>query len=111
LVHQLLPRGRRVGIMTVNAGSLTQEHLDGAGIGGDIPLALAGMETEKEFTRVLLGNEMVLDVEACREEHVRAARRPGPDHPHIGAILLEGPNMPPHTPDIQLATGLAVCAI
>ena len=33
LVHRLLPRGRRVGIMTVNAGSLTPEHLDGAGIG------------------------------------------------------------------------------
>src|SRR5438094_4335033 len=31
LVHPLLPSGRRVGIMTVNAGSLTREHLDGAG--------------------------------------------------------------------------------
>src|SRR5437016_10519549 len=49
LVHRMLPRGRRVGIMTVNAGLLTQEHLDGAGIGGDVPLAVAGMQTEKEF--------------------------------------------------------------
>ena len=65
LVHRLLPRGKRVGIMTVSAPSLTQEHLDGAGIGPDIPTAVAGMETEKEFTRVMLGNEMVLDVDAC----------------------------------------------
>src|SRR5262249_57771084 len=106
LVHRLLPRGRRVGIMTVNAGSLTQEHLDGAGIGANIPLAVAGMETEKEFARVLLGNEMVLDVEACREEHVRVARRLVAEHPDIGAIVLERTHMPPYTADIQRETAL-----
>jgi hypothetical protein len=108
LVHRLLPRGKRVGLMTVNAGSLTQEHLDGAGIGGDVPLAVAGMETEKEFTRVLLGNEMVLDVDAAREEHIRVARRLVTEHPDIGAIVLECTNMPPYTADIQRETGLPV---
>jgi len=108
LVHRLLPRGKRVGIMTVSAPSLTQEHLDGAGIGPDIPTAVAGMETEKEFTRVMLGNEMVLDVDACREEHVRVARRLVAEHPDIGAIVLECTNMPPYTADIQRETGLAV---
>src|SRR5438309_5740147 len=44
LVHRLLPSGRRVGIMTVNAGSLTREHLYGDGIGGDVPEAGARME-------------------------------------------------------------------
>src|SRR5207237_2294629 len=107
LVHRLLPRVRRVGIMTVNAGSLTQEHLDGAGIGGDIPLAVAGMETEKEFTRVLLGNEMVLDVDVAREEHVRVARRLVTEHPDVGAIVLESTNMPASTAHIQRATRLA----
>jgi len=94
--------------MTVSAPSLTQEHLDGAGIGPDIPTAVAGMETEKEFTRVMLGNEMVLDVDACREEHVRVARRLVCEHPDIGAIVLECTNMPPYTADIQRETGLAV---
>lgn len=108
LVHRLLPRGRRVGIMTVSAASLTREHLDGAGIGPDIPTAVAGMETEKEFTRVMLGNEMVLDVDMCREEHVRVARRLVTEHPDIGAIVLECTNMPPYTADIQRETGLAV---
>ena len=108
LVHRLLPPGRRVGIMTVNAGTLTQEHLDGAGIGGDIPIAVAGMETEKEFTRVLLGNELVLDVDAAREEHVRVARRLVTEHSDIGAIVLECTNMPPYAADIQRETGLPV---
>src|SRR5436190_5856404 len=40
LVHRMLPPGRRVGIMTVNAATLAPEHLDGAGIGADIPIAV-----------------------------------------------------------------------
>ncbi len=107
LVHRLLPPGRRVGIMTVNAAALTQEHLTGAGI-GDIPIAVAGMESEKEFTRVLLGNELVLDVDAAREEHVRVARRLVAEHSDIGAIVLECTNMPPYAADIQRETGLPV---
>src|SRR5207244_4695496 len=75
LVHRLLPPGRRVGIMTVNAGTLGPEHLRGAGVGSEIPIAVVGMEAEKEFTRVLLGDELELDVAAAREEHVGVARR------------------------------------
>ncbi len=108
LVHRLLPPGRRVGIMTVNAGTLTREHLDGAGIGSDMPIAVAGMETEKEFTRVLLGNELVLDIDAAREEHVRVARRLVAEHSDISAIVLECTNMPPYAADIQRETGLPV---
>ncbi len=108
LVHRLLPAGRRVGIMTVSAATLGAEHLRGAGIGGDIPIAVAGLETEKEFTRVLLGDELELDVEAAREEHVRVARRLVGEHPDLGAIVLECTNMPPYAADIQRETGLPV---
>ena len=108
LVHRLLPPGQRVGIMTVDAASLTPEHLAGAGIGSDVPIAVAGMETEKEFTRVLLGNELVLDVDVAREEHVRVARRLVTDHDDVGAIVLECTNMPPYAGDIQRETGRPV---
>ncbi|HEV8473987.1 MAG TPA: aspartate/glutamate racemase family protein [Methylomirabilota bacterium] len=108
LVHRMLPPGRRVGIMTVNASTLTPEHLAGAGIAGETPLAVAGMETEKEFTRALLDNELELDVDLAREEHVRVARRLVGEHPDVGAIVLECTNMPPYTADIQRETGLPV---
>ncbi|MEK7701988.1 MAG: aspartate/glutamate racemase family protein [candidate division NC10 bacterium] len=108
LVHRMLPAGRRVGIMTVNAATLGAEHLRGAGIGRDIPIAVAGMETEKEFTRVLLGDELELDVELAREEHVRVARRLVGEHPDLGAVVLECTNMPPYAADIQRETGLPV---
>jgi Asp/Glu/hydantoin racemase len=108
LVHRLLAPGRRVGIMTVNAATLTAEHRDGAGITADMPIAVAGMETEKEFTRVMLGDEMELDVDAAREEHVRVARRLVAEHPDVGAIVLECTNMPPYAADIQRETGRPV---
>ena len=108
LIHRMLPPGRRVGILTVNAGGLADEHFRGAGIGGEIPLAVAGLEGEKEFTRVLLGDEAELDVDQAREEHVRVARRLVTDHPDIGAIVLECTNMPPYAPDVQRVTGLPV---
>jgi hypothetical protein len=108
LVHRMLAPGRAVGLMTVNAPSLTAEHLRGAGIAPDVPLAIVGMETEKEFTRVLLDNELVLDVDAARAEHVRVARRLVTDHPEVGAIVLECTNMPPYGADIQRETGLPV---
>jgi Asp/Glu/hydantoin racemase len=111
LVHRMLAPGRRVGIMTVNAPSLTGEHLAGAGIGADLPLAVIGMETEKEFTRVLLDDELELDVEAARAEHVRVARRLLDQHPDVGAIVLECTNMPPYADDIRRETGLPVLDI
>src|SRR3989304_5114998 len=53
-VHRMLPPGRAVGVMTVDASALKAEHLAGAGIAPDMKVVVAGMETEKEFTRVLL---------------------------------------------------------
>ena len=108
LVTRMLPAGRRVGIMTVNASTLTPEHMTGAGIGPEIPLAVIGMETEKEFTRVLLDDEPELDVECAREEHIRVARRFASEHPDLGAIVLECTNMPPYADDIRRETGLPV---
>jgi Asp/Glu/hydantoin racemase len=108
LVHRMLAPGRKVGVMTVSSATLQAEHLAGAGIGPNIPLAVAGMEGEKEFTRVMLGDELELDVDLAREEHVRVARRLISEHPDIGAIVLECTNMPPYAADIQRETGRAV---
>jgi Asp/Glu/hydantoin racemase len=80
----------------------------GAGIAADAPVVVAGLETEKEFTRVLLDDQLILDVEAARQEHLTVAGRLVAEHPEIGAIVLECTNMPPYRADIQAATGLPV---
>src|SRR5919206_389966 len=82
--------------------------LAAAGISAETPLAVIGMETEKEFTRALLDNELELDVDLAREEHVRVARRLMTEHPDVGAIVLECTNMPPYAADIQRETGRPV---
>jgi Asp/Glu/hydantoin racemase len=108
LVHRMLPPGKAVGIITVDASSLRPDHYVGAGISRDTPIVVAGLETEKEFTHVLLDDLMELDVEIARQEHLTVARRLVDAHPEIGAIVLECTNMPPYRADIQAATGLPV---
>ena len=108
LVHRMLPAGRAVGIMTVDAAALGAEHFEGAGITPGMPVVVAGLETAKEFTRVLLEDAVTLDVEAARREHVAVAGRMLALHREIGAIVLECTNMPPYAADVQAATGLPV---
>src|SRR5215813_3173949 len=108
LVHRTLAPGRAVGIMTVDASSLGPEHLAGAGITPEMPIAVAGLETEKEFTRVLLEDSLEFDLDAARQEHVNVARRLAAAHPEVGAIVLECTNMPPFRADVQAATSLPV---
>ena len=108
LVHRMLGPGRAVGVLTVDASSLRPAHYTGAGITEDMRVVVAGLETEKEFTRVMLGDELELDVEACRAEHMAVVSRLMAAHPEIGAIVLECTNMPPYRAEIQAATGLPV---
>jgi hypothetical protein len=71
LVHRMLPARRAVGILTVNASALHAEHMAGAGIAG-VPTVVAGLETEKEFTRVMLDDQL------GRRGTARGASRGGP---------------------------------
>src|SRR5262245_37124060 len=58
LVRAMLPPDRAVGVMTVDASSLGRAELGGAGISGEMNVVVAGLETEKEFTRVLLEDSL-----------------------------------------------------
>jgi len=108
IVHRMLAPGRIVGIMTVDGGALDRRHLEGAGLRPEMNVVVAGLETEREFSRVLLGDLPTLDVETARAEHVAVARRLVAAHPEVGAIVLECTNMPPYRRAIQDATGLPV---
>jgi Asp/Glu/hydantoin racemase len=94
VIERLLPPGRRVGILTVCAASLTPEHLSAAGVALDTPVA--GTDGGREFTRVLLGNELELDVAAAERDILEAGDRLVTRHPEVGAVLLECTNMCPY---------------
>lgn len=105
-VQRLLPPERRVGVLTVEASSLTPRHLECAGARPDTPVE--GTEGGAEFTRVLLGDETELDVERAREDVVAAGLRLVERHRDVGAIVLECTNMPPYASEVSRATGLPV---
>lgn len=106
MVNRLLPAGKRAGILTISGSTLTQAHLDAAGVPAETPVGTT--EGLREFTRVILDNELTLDVEAARDDNVQAALAMKDAYPELGGIVLECTNMCPFAPDISKATGLPV---
>ena len=106
MVNTTLPDGRRAGILTISESTLTQAHLDKAGVPEGTPVGTT--EGGKEFTRVILDNEAELDVAAARKDNVDAALALRKAHPDLGAIVLECTNMSPYARDIARAAGLPV---
>ncbi|MBI1775393.1 MAG: aspartate/glutamate racemase family protein [Proteobacteria bacterium] len=93
-IQSLLPPGKRVGIVTISKASLTEAHLDAAGVARDTPVA--GTDGGREFTRALLGNEPELDVAAAEADIFEAGDALVASRPDVGAVLLECTNMAPY---------------
>lgn len=109
MVERMLPPGKRVGVFTISAASLSKEHLEKAGCARDTPIA--GTPEDGEFSTSILDNALQLDVDMARRENVDAAVRFATVHPELGAIVLECTNMVPYAADIRRATGLPVFTI
>jgi Asp/Glu/hydantoin racemase len=93
LVERLLPPGKRVGVLTVSAASLTREHLIAAGVDPEIPVV--GTDNGREFSRVMLDEKHTLDAAAAEADILDAGDALVAQHPDIGAIVLECTNMTP----------------
>jgi len=106
-VQATLPPGRRVGILTVSAATLTPAHLAGAGVPLDTPIV--GTEGGCEFFRVLIRAEKDdMDVGLAERDILDAGRELVARHPEIGAVVLECTNMPPYAAALAAAIGRPV---
>ncbi len=106
-VQATLPPGKRVGLVTVSAATLTPQHLTAVGVPADTPVT--GTENGREFFRVLITAEKEeMDIDLAERDVVEAALRLVAEHPEVGAIVLECTNMPPYAAAVQAATGLPV---
>jgi Asp/Glu/hydantoin racemase len=103
----MLKPSKKVGIITIHAKSLTREHLAATGV-DKIPYIIMGTESEKEFSRAILDDEMELDVAQSQKDLIRVAKRMKEDHPEVGAIVLECTNMPPFASAMQKEIGLPI---
>ena len=106
MVAAMLPPGRRPGIVTASARSLTPAHLVAAG--ADPATPVSGVAEGGEFARVFLGDAETLDVAAARGDVLAAAGSLLREHADIGAIVLECANMGPYAADVRNETGLPV---
>jgi len=105
-VQRALAPGKRVGVVTISAQSLTPRHLEAAGVPPDTPIM--GTESGVEFSRVILGDELTLDRAKAESDVVGAAVSLVQAHAEVGAIVLECTNMCPYAAAVRRATGLPV---
>jgi Asp/Glu/hydantoin racemase len=93
-LQSVLPPGKRVGVITISAKTLTADHLKAIGVDPSIPIV--GTEGGREFSRAIIGDEGELDVAAAEQDILDAGDELMRKHPDVGAIVLECTNMVPY---------------
>lgn len=106
MIQPLLPPSKQVGILTISQESLSQQHLQAAGIDSDLPVV--GTNRQGEFARTILDNEESMDLELAEKDLLQASQHLIEKYPQVGAILLECTNMSPYSATIQKMTNLPV---
>ena len=108
MLRRMLPPSRRIGILTVEARSLTERHFRGAGWSSEeIPVIVEGLD-DCYFNERLIGDQPEFDLERMERDVVEAAGSLVERHPDIGVLLLECTNMAPYAHAIQRATNRPV---
>ena len=108
-IERVLPPGKRVGVLTVSAANLTEEHLVAAG--ADPATPVTGTDGGSEFTRVLINDEVRLDVAAAERDILAAGDALVANYTGIGAVLLECTNMVPYARALSRQLCLPVFSI
>ncbi len=107
-VAATLPAGARIGVLTIDAQSLTPEILAAAGVPEEA--AVAGLPAGGALAGPILDGVGTLDPEAAEREVVAAALRLAGE-PGVAALLFECTNLPPYAAAAAQATGRPVHTI
>jgi hypothetical protein len=110
LVLQTLRHDQSVCVLTANAGTLSDAHLDAAGIGTALRprIHLAGLEHTQHLYDVLTGDDESLDIRRAEAEVVDTALVAIAERPDIGAFVFECTNLPPYAQAVKASTGRPV---
>jgi len=107
LIAATLQRGKKVGIITAEASSLSARHLQAAAI-DPATVQVVGMEGCREFAATAWEDRTTLDFGAAKDETVEVAKRLVNGRDDIGAVLLECSLLPPYAAAIQAAIRVPV---
>lgn len=91
-----LMTGRRVGVITARAETLTEDHLRASGWRPDIPLAVGGLEGRPYFAGSILDDAEDISPEHIQNEVMDTARELSEIHPDIGSFVFECHNLAPY---------------
>ncbi len=107
LVRQMLGPQQSLGILTADAGNLSERHLKAAGIEPDWPIVVRGLENAPAFSAAILEPEpkggYALDPEEVGREVVAASMAMIEERPDLGALVFECTNLPPYREAVQRA--------
>lgn len=109
LIQQLLPPGKRVGVVTIHGEKLDARHLISSKAPADTPVV--GTEGRREFTRVILNAEPKMDAAKAELDVLDAGRELIARHPDVGAIALECHDFAPYAAALRRAVGLPVYSV
>jgi hypothetical protein len=106
MVARVLPKGKRPGILTFSAESLTMHHL--AAVGIDPATPIVGLPAGSEFQRSIREGDDTTPFETLKNEVLDTAERMLKDDPSIGAIVCECTNITPYSHEINARLGVPV---
>lgn len=90
-----------VGVMTADAGALTDAHFKAVGAGG-IPVVVQGLEGSTEFADVILKyKRTAMDTDVIEAEVIAAAQALVARAPDIRSLVLECTDLPPYAARLQ----------
>lgn len=105
-VQSMLPRGKRVGVLTADKTALTAAHFAAVGCPADLPVV--GMPPGGVFKTAFRQGHPVVDPAAQADEARRMAVELIEADSDVGAIVCECTNLAPHAAAISEAVGLPV---
>lgn len=107
-MSRLIAETAKIGIITANAGALTDAVLQPCG--ADLPgkIVIEGLENKPHFRAAFIEEKGLLDKEKVELEVVSAAENLLARQPETRLLLLECSVLPPYGASIQEATGLPV---
>jgi Asp/Glu/hydantoin racemase len=108
MVHQMLRREQKVGILTADKVHLTQKHLESVGIEDSSTICIAGIEETSEFFKIRSDPDAPLNIDKFGDEVLEVAYELISKNQEIGAIVLECTDLPPFAAAIRRSSGLPV---
>jgi Asp/Glu/hydantoin racemase len=106
MVARLIPRSKRVVIMTFSKENLHAAHLQAVGVPADTPVV--GMPADSVFCKSIKAGDDTVPIEVLRKEVLETAARLLREYPDVGAIVSECSNLTPFSADVANVCGVPV---